>query len=332
MRSSKINYMIVGLFVFGMIGTLIGSIAMLTGRTGAVDKYYAIYSNVSGVKFGTQVVYEGYPIGQVEGVTPRENNGRMEFKVDFSVVQGWRIPSDSQVEIAAPSLLSAKTLAIHAGVGSDSLTPGEQLSSRETTGVFGAVSTLASELTDLIDKEARPLFQNVNLAVAEINQLLGDDGGAFVRDASELIKDVAGLVRDLTTRVPEVVDQVEMFTTDMIETSEEIRTLVSPENRETLEQIIGNMDEATKKFDATLVTLKKVLEDFNTLVLSPESDVKTIITEAKYVVESVSRQIDSISQNMEGAARNMNEFSRQIRANPGLLLGGSPQRDQASNP
>ncbi len=95
MRSSKLNYLVVGLFVLAMIGALITTIAMLTGRTGAVDNYYAYYANVTGIKFGTQVVYEGFPIGQVEEVTPEEKVGRMLFRVDFSVIQGWRIPKDS---------------------------------------------------------------------------------------------------------------------------------------------------------------------------------------------------------------------------------------------
>ena len=52
-------------------------------------------------------------------------------------------------------------------------------------------------------------------------------------------------------------------------------------------------------------------------------DVKKSFSDTRYVVESIARNIDSINQNMNGAARNLNEFTRQIRNNPGLLLGGS---------
>jgi phospholipid/cholesterol/gamma-HCH transport system substrate-binding protein len=31
--------------------------------------------------------------------------------------------------------------------------------------------------------------------------------------------------------------------------------------------------------------------------------------------------------NLDGASRNMSEFSRLIRQNPGLLLGGSPREE-----
>ena len=101
MRNNKLNYVIVGSFVLAMIFGLIFSIAMLTGRTGATDKYFAVYRNVTGVKFGTQVLYEGFPIGQVEEVTPVAEGSKMSFRVDFTVVEGWRIPEDSVAKIAA---------------------------------------------------------------------------------------------------------------------------------------------------------------------------------------------------------------------------------------
>ena len=47
MRTSKINYFIVGMFVIVMIVGLVVSVALLTGRTGATDGYHAYYSNVT---------------------------------------------------------------------------------------------------------------------------------------------------------------------------------------------------------------------------------------------------------------------------------------------
>ena len=66
MTNHRINYALVGFFVLVTLVTLIATIAVLTGRTGAVSTYFTTYENVGGIKFGTQVLYEGYPIGQVE--------------------------------------------------------------------------------------------------------------------------------------------------------------------------------------------------------------------------------------------------------------------------
>ena len=107
MRSGKINYLIVGSFMLISLVTLLIITVVLSGRTGETDRYFSIYYNISGVQFGTQIVFEGYPIGQVIEVTPIKVNGRMKFRVDFDVMEGWQIPQDSEVEIAAPGILAA---------------------------------------------------------------------------------------------------------------------------------------------------------------------------------------------------------------------------------
>lgn len=317
MRYSKINYVVVGAFVLAMLVAAIASVAILTGRTGAVDRYFTIYDNVTGVKFGTQVIYEGYPIGQVENVLPEERNGRMEFRVDFSITQGWRIPEDSQIEIAAPSLLSSVALQVHAGVSTDSLTPGDRVNSRDASSVFGAVSSLADQVAQVIETDAKPLFAEVTATFKELNRFIDEDGNILARD-------MQALVRDLQGRIPGIADNIEDFTVNMSKASQEVGRIASPKNRELIEGILQQMDGATKKFDDVLITMDKVLEDVDRLAVDPKADVEIILGETRYVVESVSRHIDSINQNMESAARNMNEFSRQIRANPGLLLGSAP--------
>ena len=322
MRSSKINYLVVGIFVLAMITVLVVAIATLTGQTGAVDKYHAIYRNVTGVKFGTQVIYEGYPIGQVETVTPEQKDGGMVFRVDFSIVEGWKIPEDSKVEIAAPGLLASKTLSIHAGVSKTALQPGDAVRTLDAPDVFGAMTSLADQLSSLVEKEVKPLLQNVSFAVNDINKFLVGDGMTMVNDANALIKDIG-------ERVPRIADDIETFTNNLNAASREVMQLASAKNRRQVEQILDQLDQATVKFQDVLNATNQVMADVNKLVVDPKGDVDSIVSESRYIIESVSRHIDSINQNMEGAARNMNEFSRQIRANPGLLLSGTDNADQA---
>lgn len=315
MRNSKINYLVVGVFVIGMIVALVASVALLTGRTGAVDNYFAYYSNVTGIKFGTQVVYEGYPIGQVEEVTPEEKDGRMRFRVDFGINQGWRIPKDSIIEIAAPGLLAAVTLSIHAGAEKVSLKPGDQVPSRERSDIFAVVSSVAGQLGDLMDSNIKPLLSNVN-------KIIEKEGMGLFRDARKVTSDLAELVALMAERVPRIADNIESFSSKLNTASDEFQKLLSPENREKLEAIIQNLDKAAQ-------STQVVAKEMQGMVFDNEGDLRKAIGEARYIVESVSRHIDSINQNMEGAARNMYEFTRQIRQNPGLLLGSQAPEDQA---
>ena len=286
MKGNRLNYFAVGLFVIASIVGLVVSVAVLSGRTGAAESYYAVYRNVTGVKFGTQVMYEGYPIGQVETVTPVPEAGGMSFRVDFAVRQGWRIPEDSVANIAAPGLLSAITISIQAGKSAAARKPGAQIKSQEAANIFAMVSSVAGDLGALAEQNVKPLLTNLNLIAAEV-----------------------------LARIPVIADNVQEFTDRMKKNSDEVSELLSPENREKLDRTIANLDLATKNLD-----------ELTALSLGVVADNRGDI---RYVVESVTRHVEAINQNLEGAARNMFEFSRQIRQNPGLLMGGTPPRDTA---
>ncbi len=298
-----------------MIGALVTSVAMLTGRTGAVDDYYTHYANVTGIKFGTQVVYEGYPIGQVEEITPEEKDGRMQFRVDFSVIQGWRIPKDSVGEIAAPGLLAAVTISIQAGHDKVPLKPGEMIISKERSDVFAVVSTVAGQLGDLMDSNIKPLLANVN-------KIIEQEGMAMFQDVRNVTSDMADLVSLMAERIPRIADNIEGFSTKLNVTAGEFQKLLTPQNREKLEATIANLDNAA-------LSMKAVAKEVQQMVLSDDGDLRKAIGETRYIVESVSRHNDAVNQNMEGAARNMYEFTRQIRQNPGLLLGSEAPEDKA---
>ena len=129
MQDSRINYVVVGAFVTGMIVALVVALSILSGRSGATDTYYTLYDNVTGIKYGTAVLYEGYQIGQVDTIEPTANSGvgaapgtnasakGVLFKVVLKVKRGWRIPEDSVARAAASGILSAMTVDIRGGPG-----------------------------------------------------------------------------------------------------------------------------------------------------------------------------------------------------------------------
>lgn len=332
MRTSKLSYFAVGLFVIAMIIGLIVAIALLTGRTGASDRYYAYYSNVTGVKFGTQVVYEGYPIGQVTDVTPEPKDGRMRFRVDFDVTEGWIIPNDSIVEIAAPGLLAAVTLAINAGDSTTPHEPDSEVAAQERADMFAAVADVAGDFGDLSSNFIKPLLSNVNTAVTQINEFLaaGGEGQLIANDARATMNMARDIMGDLKGRIPTLADQLEGILADIGDTSARLNNILSPNNQTKIIGMIDNLNAATQKFDTVLITLNSILRDVDDLVLDDDGDVARMAKESRYIVESIARNIDAINQNMDGAARNMYEFSRQIRQNPGLLLGGTSPADKGT--
>ncbi len=331
MRSNKINYLVVGLFVLTMLIGFIVSMAMLAGRTGATDAYYAIYRNVTGVKFGTQVVYEGYPIGQVEEVIPEPDGALMRFRVIFEVQEGWRIPNDSVGKIEAPGLLSAITLSIRAGKSELALKPGAEVIGEEASDIFAMVSSVAGEIGTIAEKDIRPLIASLTPLLENINRAAGGFGDIMEGDGKILASDMVKLVRELSTRIPRIAENIEDFTDSINRSSEELSAFLTPENRQVVEDVLQNLDASAINFTELSAELDTLIGDMDSLIARNKDNINDSLVDVRYITDSLARRIDSINQNLEGTSRNMYEFSRQIRQNPGLLLGGTPPADEAVN-
>lgn len=78
------------------------------------------------------------------------------------------------------------------------------------------------------------------------------------------------------------------------------------------------------KLDALLISMNKTVD-------GNKKSIDKSVKDFRYIVSSIAEHIQSFNQNMEATSRNMYEFSRQIRQNPGLLLGGTAPNDQATS-
>lgn len=318
LKNARMNYMIVGTFVSASIVGLILAVALLTGRTGSVDTYYTIYDRVQGLKFGTQVVYEGYPVGQVEEIIPEQKDGRVRFRVKMSVSEGWAIPEDSLAAISSAGLLSALTINIRAGESTTPLKPGDRISGLENADMFAAMSSLAEQISSLMETDVRPLLLNLNTAVNSAAMLLAEDG-------TEMAQQLKDILNEIGTRTPEIADNLSKFTTSLNSSGRELSKILSPTNRKRINASLADLG----KMGSSLEKADRMMGNMDDLVTRSKPEMEKAVSDLRFVMETLSRHIDTISQNLEGTSRNMYEFSRHIRQNPGLLLGGTPPKDRA---
>ena len=238
-------------------------------------------------------------------------------------MEGWQIPQDSEVEIAAPGILAAVNLSIHAGMSANTLEPGAEIKARERSDIFAAISGLASQFSDLTAEYVKPLISNISNVATSTNELLD-----MRHDGSKIIADARGAIAKITAHIPSVTTKFENLITNLEATATRLNEAISPGNQKKLVAMIDNLNAASQKFDSMLVTTNSMLQDIDDLVMDKEGDVRKSISNSRYITESIARNIDAINQNMDGAARNLNEFTRQIRKNPGVLLGGSKPSTQ----
>ncbi len=315
MYSQRTNYVLIGFFVISMVVALIASLALISGRTGASDTYYVVLGNVADIKYGTQVRYEGFPVGQVEEITPEPDGARMRFRVEVSVQEGWRIPDDSLARIGASTFLSAKTIDIASGESGQVTPVGGQIASAPPVDIFSTISNTASEISELNRKSVAPLLKSLN-----------------------------SLVRTAESGAPRITEELITFTERLNATLAPLQEIMTKENLDLVELSIGNVEEATGNMAAlsqglrlTLQTVDHLMANLDELVQENKGNVDQTLKDAQYTLKAVASTVDAIVHNLEGTTRNMNEFSRLIRQNPGLLLGGTPREavspagDRANN-
>lgn len=303
MYKQRINYVIIGLFVSAMLIAGAASVAMLTGRTGPMDHYYIVLDNVSDVKFGTQVRYEGYPVGQVEGITPVVEGAGMQFRVDVTVRQGWRIPADSVARIGNSSFLSAKTIDIDSGADTATVALGERIPSAPSTDLFATITDTAYEFSTLSRDRITPLLETLQ-----------------------------SLARNLEDDAPRITRELVAFTEGLNEALMPVQRILSDENLLAVGNIVRNVEVAavtlnglSENLAETMVKVDHLASNLDRMVETNKGSVDQSLKDIRYTLSAVAASVDSIVHNLDGTTRNMNEFSRLIRQNPGLLLDGTPR-------
>ncbi len=304
MYKKRVNYVIIGVFVTAMVIASAASVALLTGRTGPTERYFVVLDNVSDVKYGTQVRYQGYPIGQVEGITPIIDGPGMKFRLDVSIRQGWRIPTDSVARIGNSNFLAAKTLDIESGRSPVTVKVGQQITAEAAIDVFATLTETATEFTSLSRERMTPLL-------ATLQSLTETIEGDAPRVSRELVAFAEGLNQTL---VP-------------------VQEMLSDENLLAVKNILSNVDEAAvtmndigRDLSEAMVKVDNLATNLDRLIENNKDDVDQSLKDVRYTLSAIASTVDSIVHNLDGTARNMNEFSRLIRQNPGLLLDGTPRK------
>jgi phospholipid/cholesterol/gamma-HCH transport system substrate-binding protein len=300
MRENQRNYAVVGAFVIAMIVGFVVWIAVLAGRTGATDDYHVHFASVMGLSDGTQVFYEGYPIGMIEEIRPTTREGRQVFRLDVSVQRGWRIPEDSVATVTASGLLSAVVVNVRAGSSTTPLEPGSEIPSVEAPDLFAAMSSVAEDVDALIEESLKPMLD-----------ALGEGG-------------------------PEIIAALEAFTDQLNQTLARIDGFLSEENARRVEDTLGNLEHASAslatasaELEQTRLRVDKLLDSMNGMIEENRRPVGQAALDLNQSLEAVSRRIEAIAYHLEVTTRNMNEFSRQIRENPSVIIRGRASGDEA---
>jgi phospholipid/cholesterol/gamma-HCH transport system substrate-binding protein len=235
MRDERRNALLAGGFVLAMLAALLVWIALLSGRTGATDPYFVIYERVHGLKVGTEIFFDGYPVGLIDEIAPLDRPGRRRFRVDLRIRRGWPVPEDSRARILQ-GIFSRVVVDIRGGRSERLLEPGAEIPGEEASDVFSAAGTLVARVAELVE-ELQPLVAQAS------------------KDA------------------PAILGHVESFTAELDRASDQLGALLSRENveragrtLERMEQASGSLAQLGRNLDGTRERIDGVVARVDELV------------------------------------------------------------------
>ena len=149
MKRDNVNYLLVGGFVLLMAGVMFYALYRITGHSAKGDIYFTHFSNVSGIKEGTVVTYEGFEVGNVSQVEPVARENRTAYRITLNLRQPVRLPVDSRALIATPGLLSAPLVEIKEGESRELLAAGGEIRGISSSNLMESMAALASQLGEI---------------------------------------------------------------------------------------------------------------------------------------------------------------------------------------
>ncbi|MSR13897.1 MAG: MCE family protein [Gammaproteobacteria bacterium] len=325
MKRDTVNYLVVGLFVTAILAAFFIMMVFITGRAGPSDHYFARYENVTGIKFGTGVFYEGYRVGQVESVEPVPAPNGMRYKVSMTVAKDWRIPADSHAEVITAGLISQVQIEIREGISTELLIPGSEITGVQQVDLFSALSEAASGFNDLSATGVTPVLRNLNKRISQV----ADQIMEFRRD------ELSPLIATLNHRIDdELAPQALTVLRRLDASSARLDQFLGPDNEAKVGQFLDNinsvavnLNELVERLETTRARMDGVLVHLDGVILNNEGDITDTVKGARRslaqmetALTTVNERIESVMYNLDGSARQMHELTRALRENPTRIL------------
>jgi len=295
LKRDTVNYTLVGAVVLAALVLLLVGLALITGRSGATTGYVVHYRNVTGLRYGAPVFYQGFRVGEVSGVKPERSAEGTRYKIELAIRRDWPIPKDSLAQLQSTGLLADVSVGIREGTSKEMLPAGGELAGQESTDIFAAMNELAGQISELTRTQISPL----------------------IRTLSQRVDSITGAIDKST---PEVMEQTRALLARLNHASDSLNDVLKPENRAAVSAILGEVSKLSTELRKTRETLDSALGELAAIAKENRPDVRRSVQDLSSVLEALSTRMDVITHHLESSSRNLDEFSREIRKHPNRLI------------
>jgi phospholipid/cholesterol/gamma-HCH transport system substrate-binding protein len=131
MKQSNIELSVGAFVLLGIVAIVWFAVQAGAGVTfgGSTYEVNARFTNIGGLKTGSQVLIAGVPVGRVEKI---DLDSQYAAVVRMNLRKGVHVPSDTIASIKTSGLIGDKFIALAPGADSQNISPGETITDTES--------------------------------------------------------------------------------------------------------------------------------------------------------------------------------------------------------
>lgn len=319
--TSKLVAALSGLFILLGIAIVTGWLYFQVVKPGQRASYFIFMTDVSGIRPGTEVQVHGFPVGQVDRISPDLDIDEIEFRVDIVIDKIWPIPIGSTITITSDGLLSTPILALEPGKTDQLLAEGGRILT------LPPASGMGDRLSDLLADEVPKTFANLNRTLDSLQSALDNDLPGLLEEA--------GYVLSTTSRTLAALEsESEKLAIGIGDIGEQMSRLGAETKARQVEGVLDDLAATATTLKGASLELQRLLETSGALVESSqqiltrnEAAVQTTIDDSAYTMQTIATSVTLVLQNLERLTRDLAEISGKINRDPGVLLTGPAEED-----
>lgn len=297
---TRINYIMVGLFVLTLTTALIAGILWLaSGGAGRAYDEYLVYmeESVSGLSHDSTVKYYGVDVGRVHSITLDADDQR-RVRLLLQIDEGTPVREDTVASLETQGLTGLAYINL---TGGSPASPPLQAAADEDYPVIRSEPSVWGRL----DQSLGILVDNLIEASQRLNRVLSDEN-------QQTMEETLADVRTLTALLAERAESLGVSLDDMAETARHFKQTSAslPGLIDRIESTAASLDEMAGEISRTAVTVRET-------VASGGADLQGFTGRTLPEITQMARELRI-------AAENLRRFSEKLERDPGILLHGAP--------
>lgn len=254
------------------------------------NKYYIVYSNVSGVVKSTQVTINGLKVGQVEDVGMLNEGDPTKLVVSVFVDKNIKLPVGTTATITTPAFIGTTDIVITPSNGTTYLNHKDTLMAGYEESLSGTIQKMAAP----IKEKSEQVLVMLDKVLASMNDLFDSTG---TQKLSSGINDFAGTLHNMRN----ITGRLDKLTAD---------------EYDKLKGMLSNMESITRNLKNNNESITKALKNVSRITDSVAvADLTATINHTRNVMKEFSTTLEKVNRGEGSLGKLANDDSLYIHVN-----------------